>query len=55
MSDPLPIPPHIWQHILAFLRDGKTGEVVLNVHGGAVHAASLKECLRAEDRNAKLT
>lgn len=36
MSDGPPIPAEIWRRILAFLKDGRTGQIVMNVHQGTV-------------------
>lgn len=49
MADPLPIPTSIWTRLLAFLRGGHTGRVVLHVHRGTVRAASLEEQIREDE------
>lgn len=48
MADAPPIPKNIWERLVAFLRDGRTGEIVLNVHRGKVSDASFKERIRDE-------
>ena len=50
VAEVLPIPAHIWQGIQAFLREGKTGKVVLNVHCGIVQDAVIEERIRLEER-----
>jgi hypothetical protein len=48
MTDRPPIPPALWQRVLSFLRDGATGQIVLDVHRGKVTAVSLNERVRDE-------
>jgi hypothetical protein len=48
MTDP-PIPPRIWARIVAWLRAGGTGRIILDAHGGHVHDASITERIQAED------
>jgi hypothetical protein len=50
VAEVLPIPAHIWQRIQAFLKEGKTGRVVLNVHVGVVQDASFEERIYREER-----
>lgn len=49
MTDKPPVPAAIWQRIIAFIREGRTGEVVLNVHSGTVQDATIKERIK-DDR-----
>ena len=46
MTEPT-IPPLIWERILAFLRDGKTGQITLYVNQGRVRDAAFEERIRA--------
>lgn len=46
----LPIPPHIWKRMQAFLRERKTGKVTLDIHLGNVQGASLEERISREER-----
>jgi hypothetical protein len=38
----------IWLRLLAFLREGKTGSITLDVHRGAVRDAMFSERVRSE-------
>jgi hypothetical protein len=50
VPDP-PIPPGFWRRILAYLRAGKTGTVVLRVAEGRVVGVDVTEVLASgEDR-----
>ena len=51
MTDKPPIPSAYWKRIQAFLRDGATGQIVLDVHRGTVTSVSLNERIR-EDADA---
>lgn len=42
-----PIPAEIWERLLTFVRDGKTGQVTLYVHQGKIRDASFEERIRA--------
>lgn len=42
-----PIPSEIWTRLLAFLREGKTGQISLHVHQGKVRDATFEERIRA--------
>jgi len=60
MSEQL-IPPEVWQRIVEFLRAGRTGSIVLDVHEGRVQAWKLTEAGRVkvqrmsvDDRPARL-
>jgi hypothetical protein len=48
VPDVPPIPPLIWCRLLAFLREGKTGSITLDVHRGAVRDAMFSERVRSE-------
>jgi hypothetical protein len=50
MTPTPPIPTSIWQRILAFLRAGHTGQIVLEVHRGKVSKASLNEHIRENEK-----
>lgn len=50
MAEELPIPAFIWQRIQVFLKEGKTGKIVLNTHCGVVQDASLEERISREER-----
>jgi hypothetical protein len=50
MPEALPIPAFIWQRIQVFLKEGKTGKITLNAHGGIVRDASLEERIRDCDQ-----
>lgn len=43
MTDRPPIPSKIWTKLVAFLRAGSDGEIVLEVQGGRVVGAKLRE------------
>jgi hypothetical protein len=47
MPDRPPIPEPIWRKVLAFLAEGKTGQVTLYVAQGRVIDAALEERIRA--------
>lgn len=49
MTDRPPIPPALWQRIVAFLRDEATGQVVLDVHRGRVTAVALNQKIRDDE------
>ena len=49
MSDKPPIPPAIWERVVAFIREGKTGEIVLNIGQGGVSSMKITEVIRAKD------
>lgn len=38
-----PIPPLVWQRLLAFLAEGHTGRIVLNVKCGEIRSYELTE------------
>ena len=48
MSDKPPIPPGIWARIVAFLRAGGTGQIVLDANGGVIRSASINERIRED-------
>jgi hypothetical protein len=48
VADAPPIPPVIWQHVLAFLREGRTGQITLDIHHGTVRDATFQERIRVE-------
>jgi hypothetical protein len=43
MTEKPPIPPSIWARVVAFLKAGATGQVVLHIHEGRVSKASISE------------
>lgn len=45
--DPL-IPEPIWQRILGFVREGKTGQIVLHVVRGEIRGCDCNDMLRVE-------
>ena len=45
LGDP-PIPPGIWQRLLAFLAAKKTGQFALNVSDGRVESCDVREHYR---------
>ncbi len=47
-----PIPPVIWQRIVAWLKAGGTGRVTLEAHRGKVCEASITERIREDERQA---
>lgn len=47
MADEVPIPREIWDKILAFLRDGKTGEITLYVNEGRIRDSAFLDRVRA--------
>lgn len=47
MPDSPPIPAEIWERMLAFIRDGKTGQITLHVHQGRIRDATFEERIRA--------
>ncbi len=53
MPEPLPIPPHIWKRILAWLRAGGTGRITLDAQRGSVRDAWINERIEHDghDRN----
>lgn len=42
------LPPQLWESLRAFLRAGKTGQIVLDVKDGQVLAYKLTECGRLD-------
>lgn len=46
MPDSPPIPAEIWARLLAFLRDGKTGQITLYVHQGRIRDSAFEERIR---------
>lgn len=46
MADSPPIPAEIWERLLAFIREGKTGQVTLHVHQGKIRDATFEERVR---------
>jgi FixJ family two-component response regulator len=49
MTDAPPIPAAIWRRLLAFLSEGRTGSLTLDVHLGKVKGIQIKERIRAEE------
>lgn len=43
----IPIPPEIWERLLAFLREEKTGTITLYVNQGRVRDSGFEERVRA--------
>lgn len=48
---PPPIPPRIWQKILEFLREGGTGQIVLDANQGVIRTASINERIRENEES----
>jgi hypothetical protein len=46
---PPPIPRAIWERVLAFLRAGGTGQIVLDANRGVIRSASITEKIREPD------
>lgn len=49
LAEPLPIPPRIWQRLLAFLKSGGTGQITLDTHRGTVTDGWIRERIRDDD------
>ena len=43
----VPIPPAIWERLLAFLADEKTGQITFYVNQGRIRDATFEERVRA--------
>lgn len=46
MTPEPPIPPHIWERILAFLRERRTGQITLYVNEGHINDSEFAERVR---------
>lgn len=46
----IPIPQRLWASIQGFLKAGKTGQLVLDVHGGKVQSLGINERIRDDPR-----
>ena len=51
MPDPPPIPPRLWERLLAFLAAHASGQIVLHVEAGQVRKVEYREVLSAKGRS----